>query len=115
MMELGMDGYHDQRLRELQLDSSLRRCDGHGRQHGLCRTRTGTFGDMQVDAIVTAGVEVTPHARRSVTVGGNMQRLEQAGGKSLERSIPSSSSIRPLKPEAQIQALLTATEGKTAA
>ena len=57
MMELGMDGYHDNVCAELLLDSSSAAVMGTAANMVYAAHEQAVFGDLQVDAIVTAGVE----------------------------------------------------------
>ena len=73
------------------------------------------FEDLRVDAIVTAGVE-----GNATCAGDPAQWVETPSGWSKLAEVAGTINTivvvnQPLKPEAQIRALLTATEGKSAA
>jgi len=115
MMELGMDGYHDNVCSELNLNSSSAAVMGTAANMVYAAHERATFGDMQVDAVVTAGVE-----GNAACAGDPAQWVETSNGWSKLAEVAGTINTiivvnQPLKPEAQIRALLTETEGKTAA
>jgi len=115
MMSLGLDGYHDSVCAELELDPSTAAVMGTAASMVYAAHEQAVFGDLQVDAIVTAGVE------GNATCAGDPARWVEtpSGWNKLAEVAGTINTIvvvnQPLKPEAQIRALLTATEGKSAA
>jgi adenosylcobinamide amidohydrolase len=115
MMSLGLDGYHDSVCAELELDSSTAAVMGTAASMVYAAHERAAFGDMQVDAIVTAGVE-----GNAACAGDPAQWVETPSGWNKLAEVAGTINTivvvnQPLKPEAQIRALLTATEGKSAA
>jgi len=110
-----MDGYHDNVCAELLLDSSSAAVMGTAANMVYAAHEQAVFGDLQVDAIVTAGVE-----GNAACAGDPAQWVETPAGWSKLAEVAGTINTilvvnQPLKPEAQIRALLTATEGKSAA
>jgi len=115
IMRLGMDGYHDSVCAELELDASAAAVMGTAASMVYAAHEQVTFEDLQVDAIVTAGVE-----GNATCAGDPAQWVETPSGWSKLAEVAGTINTivivnQPLKPEAQIRALLTATEGKSAA
>ena len=115
IMRLGMDGYHDSVCAELEIDSSSAAIMGTAASMVYAAHEQATFENLQVDAIVTAGVE-----GNATCAGDPAQWVETPSGWSKLAEVAGTINTivivnQPLKPEAQIRALLTATEGKSAA
>jgi adenosylcobinamide amidohydrolase len=116
--EAGMEGYHCSVCAELALQPETTAVMGTAANMIYAAHKVSTFEDLRVDAIVTAGVE-----GNAATSGDPSQWLETpAGWTSSKGAAHVAGTIntivvvnRPLKPEAQIRALLTLTEGKSAA
>lgn len=114
--EAGLEGYHCQVCEELSLAAETTAVMGTAANMIYAAHQTSTFEDLRVDAIVTAGVE-----GNAATSGDPSQWVETPTGwiKAAAHVAGTINTIvvvnRPLKPEAQIRALLTLTEGKSAA
>jgi len=115
IMSLGMEGYHRSVCNELLLSSETTATMGTAASMAYAAHEQAAFNELRVDAIVTAGVE-----GNAVCAGDPARWTETPNGwSSLAEVAGTINTIvvvnQPLKPEAQIRALLTATEGKSAA
>lgn len=115
IMRLGLDGYHDSVCAELELNSAATAVMGTAANMVYAAHEQATFEDVQVDAVVTAGVE-----GNATCAGDPAQWVETPSGWNKLAEVAGTINTmivinQPLKPEAQIRALLTATEGKSAA
>ena len=115
IMRLGLDGYHDSVCAELELNSAITAVMGTAANMIYAAHEQAIFEDLQVDAIVTAGVE-----GNATCAGDPAQWVETPNGWNKLAEVAGTINTivvvnQPLKPEAQIRALLTATEGKSAA
>jgi adenosylcobinamide amidohydrolase len=115
IMRLGLEGYHDSVCAELELDASAAAVMGTAASMAYAAHEQAVFDELQVDAIVTAGVE-----GNATCAGDPAQWVETPSGWSKLAEVAGTINTiivvnQPLKPEAQIRALLTATEGKSAA
>jgi adenosylcobinamide amidohydrolase len=116
--EAGMEGYHCSVCEELALQPETTAVMGTAANMIYAAHKVATFEDLRVDAIVTAGVE-----GNAATSGDPAKWVETpAGWTSSKGAAHVAGTIntivvvnRPLKPEAHIRALLTLTEGKSAA
>jgi adenosylcobinamide amidohydrolase len=114
--EAGMEGYHCSVCEELALRPEATAVMGTAANMIYAAHQTATFEDLRIDAIVTAGVE-----GNAATSGDPSQWVETpTGWTSAKAHVAGTINTivivnRPLKPEAQIRALLTLTEGKSAA
>jgi adenosylcobinamide amidohydrolase len=114
--EVGLEGYHCQVCDELSLGAETTAVMGTAANMIYAAHQTAMFEDLRVDAIVTAGVE-----GNAATSGDPSQWVETPTGwtKAAAHVAGTINTIvvvnQPLKPEAQIRALLTLTEGKSAA
>jgi adenosylcobinamide amidohydrolase len=112
---LGLDGYHHSVCQELALPSEQTAVMGTAANMIYAAHETLSFDELRVDAIVTAGVE------GNASCAGDPARWVEtpAGWNKLPHVAGTINTIvmvnQPLKPEAQVRALITATEGKTAA
>jgi adenosylcobinamide amidohydrolase len=113
--EAGMDGYHRSVAGELALDPGTTAVMGTAANMIYAAHQSASFADLRVDAIVTAGVEGNAAASGDpsqwVETPEGWNKLPDVAGTINTIVVVS----RPLKPEAQIRALLTITEGKSAA
>ncbi|HEY2980228.1 MAG TPA: adenosylcobinamide amidohydrolase [Anaerolineales bacterium] len=112
---LGLDGYHCETCRELQLDPHATAVMGTAANMIYAAHQTAEFGDVRIDAIVTAGVE-----GNAACAGDPAQWVESPSGWNKLAHVAGTINMivvvnQPLKPEAQIRGLLTITEGKSAA
>jgi adenosylcobinamide amidohydrolase len=115
IMKLGLDGYHDSVCEELALNSMTTAVMSTAASMVYAAHEQAVFGGLRVDAIVTAGVE-----GNAACAGDPSQWEETPNGWSKLAEVAGTINTivvvnQPLKPEAQIRALLTTTEGKTAA
>jgi adenosylcobinamide amidohydrolase len=113
--KLGLDGYHQAVCEELGLAAGATAVMGTAASMIYAAHETAEYDDLRVDAIVTAGVE-----GNAACAGDPAHWIETpAGWNKLAHAAGTINSIvlfnQPLKPEAHIRALLTITEGKTAA
>jgi adenosylcobinamide amidohydrolase len=113
--EAGTEGYHCSVCDELSLPPEKTAVMGTAANMIYASHETAEYGELRVDAIVTAGVE-----GNAATSGDPSQWVETPSGwTKLPHVAGTINTIvlinRPLKPEAQIRALLTVTEGKAAA
>ena len=117
--EAGLDGYHCSVCEDLALQPQTTAVMGTAANMIYAAHQTAAFEDLRVDAIVTGGVE-----GNAATSGDPSQWVETPRGWAKLEGAPSpvAGTIntivlvnQPLKPEAQIRAILTATEGKSAA
>jgi len=112
---LGPEGYHDAVCKELALDPASTAVMGTAANMIYAAHEAASFGDVRVDAIVTAGVD-----GNAVCAGDPAEWIETPGG--WNKTPKAGGTINtivvvnePLRPEAQIRALITITEGKSAA
>jgi adenosylcobinamide amidohydrolase len=113
--EAGVDGYHHSVCRELSLPPECTAIMGTAANMIYAAHETAIWEDFRVDAIVTAGVE-----GNAATSGDPAHWVETPAGWARPPHIGGTINSmvvvnRPLKPEGQIRAILTITEGKTAA
>src|SRR6266487_2672411 len=112
---LGLDGYHRIVCKELALDPLETAVMGTAANMIYAAHETGSHGGIQVDAIITAGVE------GNACCAGDSARYDEtpAGWNKLADVAGTINTVvlvnQPLRPEAQVRALLTVTEAKTAA
>jgi adenosylcobinamide amidohydrolase len=115
MTSLGSDGYHDSVCAELELHSKTTAVMGTAANMIYAAHEVAAFDELRVDAVVTAGVEGNaacagdPAQWAETPTGWN--KIPQVAGTINTIVVVS----QPLQPEAQVRALLTLTEGKTAA
>jgi adenosylcobinamide amidohydrolase len=112
---LGLDGYHGSVCAELELRSEATAVMGTAANMIYAAHEFAEYGELRVDAIITAGVE-----GNAACAGDPAQWIEApAGWNKLAHAAGTINSIvvfnQPLRPEAHIRSLLTITEGKTAA
>jgi adenosylcobinamide amidohydrolase len=113
--EAGMEGYHRAVCDELSLPSDATAVMGTAANMIYASHKSASHESLRVDAIVTAGVE-----GNAATSGDPSQWAETpTGWTKLPHVAGTINTIvlvnRPLKPEAQIRAVLTITEAKSAA
>lgn len=113
--EAGPEAYHRSVCGELLLQPDLTAVMGTAANMIYAAHQTATFEDFRVDAIVTGGVE-----GNAATSGDPSQWVETPEGWTKVPPVAGTINTivvvnQPLKPEAQIRAILTITEGKTAA
>ena len=113
--EAGAEGYHCTVCEELSLSPGATAVMGTAANMIYASCETASHGNLRVDAIVTAGVE------GNATTSGDPSRWAEtpSGWNKLPHVAGTINTIvlvnQPLKPEAQIRAVLTITEGKSAA
>lgn len=112
---LGLDGYHRAVCEELGLAADKSAVMGTAANMIYAAHEVLTFDDLRVDVIVTAGVE-----GNATCAGDPAKWVEGPSGWSKLPDIAGTINTivilnRPLKPEAQVRALMTITEGKSAA
>jgi len=112
---LGLEGYHRDVCQELALPFGEAAVMGTAANMIYAAHETLSFDELRVDAIVTAGVE-----GNASCAGDPARWIETPSG--WNKLAPVAGTIntivmvnQQLKPEAQVRALITATEGKTAA
>jgi adenosylcobinamide amidohydrolase len=115
IQETGLDGYHCSVCEELSLQPRSTAVMGTAANMIYAAHESAVFEDLRVDAIVTGGVE-----GNAATSGDPSQWVETPAGWTKAPHVAGTINTiviisQPLKPEAQIRALLTATEGKSAA
>lgn len=115
IMEAGMDGYHCTVCGELGLAPETTAVMGTAANVIYAAHETFGYEDLRVDALVTAGVE-----GNAACAGDPAQWAETPTGWTKLPDIAGTINTivivnQPLKPEAQVRALLTLTEGKSAA
>jgi adenosylcobinamide amidohydrolase len=113
--EAGMEGYHCSVCEELALSPDTTAVMGTAANMIYASHQTASYENLRVDAIVTAGVE-----GNAMTSGDPSQWAETMSGWSKLPHVAGTINTmvlvnQPLKPEAQIRAVLTVTEGKSAA
>jgi adenosylcobinamide amidohydrolase len=113
--EAGMDGYHCNVCEELSLSPDTTAVMGTAANMIYASHQAATYEALRVDAIVTAGVE-----GNAATSGDPSQWAETPTGWSKLPHVAGTINTmvlvnQPLKPEAQVRAILTITEGKSAA
>jgi adenosylcobinamide amidohydrolase len=113
--EAGMENYHCSVCEELSLSPSTTAVMGTAANMIYASHQTASYENLRIDAIVTAGVE-----GNAVTSGDPSQWVETPTGWSKLPHVAGTINTmvlvnQPLKPEAQIRAVLTVTEGKSAA
>jgi adenosylcobinamide amidohydrolase len=113
--EAGLEGYHRSVCEELSLSPDATAVMGTAANMIYASHETASYENLRVDAIVTAGVE-----GNAATSGDPSQWVETpTGWDKLPHVAGTINTIvlvnQPLKPEAQIRAVLTITEGKSAA
>jgi len=113
--EAGMEGYHCNVCEELSLSPQTTAVMGTAANMIYASHHSATFEGLRVDAIVTAGVE-----GNAATSGDPSQWAETPEGWSKLPHVAGTINTmvlvnQPLKPEAQVRAILTITEGKSAA
>jgi adenosylcobinamide amidohydrolase len=113
--EAGLDGYHHKVCEELELAPQRTAVMGTAANMIYSAHETAAFDEFRVDAIVTAGVE-----GNAATSGDPSQWVETPSGWSKAPQVAGTINTmvivnQPLKPEAQVRAILTMTEGKSAA
>src|SRR5262245_46755691 len=113
--KLGLEGYHRLVCEELGLNSEGAAVMGTAANMIYAAHEHAEYGDLRVDALVTAGVE-----GNAACAGDPAQWIETPDGwNKLPHVAGTINSVvvfnQPLKPEAQIRSLLTITEAKTAA
>jgi len=113
--EAGMEGYHGNVCEELTLSPHTTAVMGTAANMIYAAHQSAIYDTLRVDAIVTAGVEGT-----AATSGDPSQWAETPGGWSKLPHVAGTINTmvlvnQPLKPEAQVRAILTITEGKSAA
>ena len=112
---LGSDGYHRNVCSELVLDPQATAVMGTAANMIYATHETGSHNDLRVDAIVTGGVE------GNACCAGDPAQWEEtpSGWNKLPQVAGTINTIvllnQPVRPEAQVRALLTITEAKTAA
>ena len=112
---LGLNGYHKSVCEQLTLDPESTAVMGTAANMIYAAHETGSYEDVRVDAIVTAGVE-----GNACCAGDPSQWQEtSAGWNKLPHVAGTINTMlmlnQPMRPEAQVRAVSTATEGKTAA
>src|SRR5262245_33553576 len=112
---LGLDGYHQAVCTELGLEPDATAVMGTAANMIYAAHEAAVYDDLRVDAVITAGVE-----GNAACAGDPAQWIETPSGwNKLSHVAGTINSIivfnQPLKAEAQVRALLTITEGKTAA
>jgi adenosylcobinamide amidohydrolase len=115
IQEAGLTGYHCGVCEELSLEPKSTAIMGTAANMIYAAHQSAVFADTRVDAIVTGGVE-----GNAATSGDPSQWVETPAGWTKAPHVAGTINTivvinQPLKPEAQIRALLTATEGKSAA
>jgi adenosylcobinamide hydrolase len=113
--KLGLDGYHRAVAEELGLVSEKTAVMGTAANMIYASHESALFDELRVDVIVTAGVE-----GNAACAGDPARWVEGPSGwdKAPEAAGTINTMVfvnRPLKPEAQVRALITITEAKTAA
>jgi adenosylcobinamide amidohydrolase len=113
--EAGMEGYHCSVCEELSLSPDSTAVMGTAANMIYASHQSASYENLRVDAIVTAGVE-----GNAATSGDPSQWAETPGGWSRLPHVAGTINTivlvnQPLKPEAQVRAVLTITEGKSAA
>jgi adenosylcobinamide amidohydrolase len=113
--EAGLEGYHRLVCEELNLQPQQTAVMGTAANMIYAAHETAAFENLRVDAIVTAGVE-----GNAATEGDPSQWVETPTGWTKAPHIAGTINTivvvnQPLKPEAQVRAILTMTEGKSAA
>jgi adenosylcobinamide amidohydrolase len=113
--EAGMEGYHCKVCEELSLSPNTTAVMGTAANMIYASHQSATYEALRVDAIVTAGVE-----GNATTSGDPSQWAETPNGWSKLPHVAGTINTmvlvnQPLKPEAQVRAILTITEGKSAA
>lgn len=113
--EPGLEGYHCHVCEELSLQPESTAVMGTAANMIYAAHQTAVFEDLQVDSIVTGGVE-----GNAATSGDPSQWVETPTGWTKAPQVAGTINTivivnQPLKPEAQIRAILTVTEGKSAA
>jgi adenosylcobinamide amidohydrolase len=113
--EAGMEGYHCSVCEELSLSPATTAVMGTAANMIYASHQSATWEDLRVDAIVTAGVE-----GNAATSGDPSQWAETPTGWNKLPHVAGTINTmvlvnQPLKPEAQVRAILTITEGKSAA
>ena len=111
----GLEGYHCSVCEELSLQPGSTAVMGTAANMIYAAHETAEFENFRVDAIVTAGVE-----GNAATSGDPSQWVETSAGWTKAPQVAGTINTivvvnQPLMPEAQIRAILTATEGKSAA
>src|SRR5688572_3219385 len=113
--EAGLEGYHSHVCEELSLPSDSTAVMGTAANMIYASHQAASYENLRVDAIVTAGVE-----GNAATSGDPSQWAETPTGWSKLPYVAGTINTmvlvnQPLKPEAQVRAVLTITEGKSAA
>ncbi len=113
--KLGADGYHRAVCEELGLPGDCTAIMGTAANMIYAVHEAAEFEDLWIDVIVTAGVE-----GNAVCAGDPSKWAETPAGWSTVPDVAGTINTmvmvnRPIKPEAQVRALITITEGKTAA
>jgi len=113
--EAGMEGYHTTVCEELALHPTTTAVMGTAANMIYASHQAASYENLRVDAIVTAGVE-----GNAATSGDPSQYAETPTGWSKLPHVAGTINTmvlvnQPLKPEAQVRAILTITEGKSAA
>ena len=113
--EAGLEGYHCNVCEELALPPAMTAVMGTAANMIYASHQVASYADFRVDAIVTAGVEGNAAAS-----GDPSQWVETPMGWNKLPSVAGTINTivminQPLKPEAQVRAVLTITEGKSAA
>lgn len=113
--EAGMEGYHHTVCNELSLPPDKTAVMGTAANMIYAAHQTASHDTLRVDAIVTGGVE-----GNATTAGDPSQWAETAAGWSKLPHVAGTINTmvlvnQPMKPEAQLRAVLTITEGKSAA
>jgi adenosylcobinamide amidohydrolase len=113
--EAGTEHYHHSVCGELSLPPMNTAVMGTAANMIYAAHESSVYEDLRVDAIVTAGVE-----GNAATSGDPAQWMETPSGWTKPPHVGGTINTivvvnRPLKPEAQIRAILTITEGKSAA
>jgi adenosylcobinamide amidohydrolase len=113
--EAGLEGYHHHVCQELSLPPANTAVMGTAANMIYAAHESATYEDLRVDAIVTAGVE-----GNAATSGDPSQWMETSCGWTKPSYVGGTINTivvvnRPIRPEAQIRAILTITEGKSAA
>jgi adenosylcobinamide amidohydrolase len=113
--EAGMEGYHCNVCEELSLSPNTTAVMGTAANMIYASHQSATYESLRVDAIVTAGVE-----GNAATSGDPSQWAETPNGWSKLPHVAGTINTmvlvnQPLKPEAQVRAILTITEAKSAA
>jgi adenosylcobinamide amidohydrolase len=113
--KLGPDGYQRSVCSEIGLVPETTAVMGTAANMIYAAHETASFEDLQVSAIVTAGVEGNASCAgdpaRWVESGAGWQKLTEVAGTINTMVIIN----QPLRPEALIRSLMTTTEGKSAA